>query len=447
MRIHLLRLLCAIGLGLSVYLVWQHATFTLSGETGGLCGVVPAMRCEVIEASNYSEWMGIPTASFGVFFFLVFFVFLFAFAPQVDYHFEDDESDSKTDSASNEDEPPPDPYWGIALVLATVGLASSLALAYISAFVIHGFCLGCTLVYAVTLAIMATVIHWRRPFQFFKLAFADLTASVGHPGDWLKTLDSKSKNRVIIALMVLGVAAPVNFGLIPYLLFDTLCSKVRQTFLDAPVIGVEFHPWTIQKGAPDAPLQIVVFSDFECPGCRNFDKRLKEALESFNPKDYRLIFKHFPLGKECNPLIQDKSPIDHRFACALAAMGQAAADMGRFWEAKELLYQFEEKNTLDGTIREIAIRTGLSYTDWTTRARDKENMRRVVLDVGEALKLGARGAPVFLVNYRPVDVGRVAQIRYVLNLALDMGKTQGLTIPTPFFTPTRTATPAPTPTP
>ena len=55
-----------------------------------------------------------------------------------------------------------------------------------------------------------------------------------------------------------------------------------------------------QEGAPatgpeNAPIQIYVFSDFECPYCREEAKVLRQGIEKTHAKDVRLIFKDFPL--------------------------------------------------------------------------------------------------------------------------------------------------------
>ena len=49
-----------------------------------------------------------------------------------------------------------------------------------------------------------------------------------------------------------------------------------------------------QKGAADAPIVIVEFSDFQCPACRYAVGPAKNLIALYG-KDVRFIFKHFPL--------------------------------------------------------------------------------------------------------------------------------------------------------
>ena len=48
-------------------------------------------------------------------------------------------------------------------------------------------------------------------------------------------------------------------------------------------------------GAPGAPVVMVVFSDFECPNCKEEAKVIRENLQARFPKEVRVYFKNFPL--------------------------------------------------------------------------------------------------------------------------------------------------------
>ncbi len=52
-------------------------------------------------------------------------------------------------------------------------------------------------------------------------------------------------------------------------------------------------------GAPDAPVEIVVFDDFECPYCAKAVPLFKQVLETY-PGKARLVFKNFPLKMHKN---------------------------------------------------------------------------------------------------------------------------------------------------
>src|SRR6267378_3211269 len=48
-------------------------------------------------------------------------------------------------------------------------------------------------------------------------------------------------------------------------------------------------------GTPGAPVVIVLFSDFECPYCKEEAKALRSNLLATYPKEVRLYFKDLPL--------------------------------------------------------------------------------------------------------------------------------------------------------
>lgn len=79
------------------------------------------------------------------------------------------------------------------------------------------------------------------------------------------------------------------------------------------------------QGAADAPLFIVVFSDFACPYCNNVRQTLSQVQAAF-PKDLKILFKHFPLERI------------HPTAMPAAEASECAADQGRFWAYHDKLF-------------------------------------------------------------------------------------------------------------
>lgn len=84
-------------------------------------------------------------------------------------------------------------------------------------------------------------------------------------------------------------------------------------------------------GAPDAPVEIVIFDDFECPYCARSVPLFKQVLEAY-PVKVKLVFKNFPLKM-------------HKNARAAATAALAADRQGKFWPLHDLL--FENYNKLN----------------------------------------------------------------------------------------------------
>ena len=78
-----------------------------------------------------------------------------------------------------------------------------------------------------------------------------------------------------------------------------------QRFLSGQLWALDQNPFldTLERlptdgpsfGLENAPVTVVVFSDFQCPYCREFAKTVRTNIPQKYPKDVRVIFKDFPL--------------------------------------------------------------------------------------------------------------------------------------------------------
>jgi protein-disulfide isomerase len=86
----------------------------------------------------------------------------------------------------------------------------------------------------------------------------------------------------------------------------------------------------VAAGAPDAPVQILVFSDFTCPACQRFSTTVEPLVK----RDYvesglvRITYYDFPLG----------GAGQHRHSFVAARAGRCAEQQGRFWEYHDVLF-------------------------------------------------------------------------------------------------------------
>ncbi|HKP67189.1 MAG TPA: DsbA family protein, partial [Casimicrobiaceae bacterium] len=74
---------------------------------------------------------------------------------------------------------------------------------------------------------------------------------------------------------------------------DTLRKRhTVDVMFDAPRVNVAADPARL-KGAVDAPVQIVEFSDFECPFCRRAEPTIQAVLAKYKDK-VSLAYRDFP---------------------------------------------------------------------------------------------------------------------------------------------------------
>ncbi len=141
------------------------------------------------------------------------------------------------------------------------------------------------------------------------------------------------------------------------------------------------------KGAIDAPVTIVEFSDMECPFCRRAAATLGQVMEAY-PGKIRLIFKHAPLDF-------------HKRARAAHQALLAAGTQGKFWEMHDLVFAAKniERPQLISFARELRL-DEKTFAD----ALDSEAFASIIeRDSSEAVALGVDGRPTFFINGRKLE--------------------------------------------
>lgn len=137
------------------------------------------------------------------------------------------------------------------------------------------------------------------------------------------------------------------------------------------------------KGATNAKLTIVEYSDFECPFCRRFLPTVNQALQEY-PNDVRLVYRHFPL-ESIHPNAR------------IAAIGsECAAEQGKFWEYHD--YIFEQTTTgaeiAKSELAGIAQAAGVAnIAAFTTCLDSGKHDAKVDGDTADAQAAGGRGTP------------------------------------------------------
>jgi NhaA family Na+:H+ antiporter len=143
------------------------------------------------------------------------------------------------------------------------------------------------------------------------------------------------------------------------------------------------------RGRPGAPLELVMFGDFQCPYClaaQGVVRRVRERLGE------RLLFafRHLPITER------------HPMAQAAAEASEAAAAQGRFWDYHDALFESQPRLSDDELVA-IARRVGLDAGRLATEVAERRWRERVERDVRSAAATGAPGTPTFFANGRRHD--------------------------------------------
>ncbi len=138
------------------------------------------------------------------------------------------------------------------------------------------------------------------------------------------------------------------------------------------------------RGAPDAPLTLVEYGDFECPFCSRATGVTRELRARFGP-NLRYVFRHLPLS--------DVHP--HAEFAARAAV--AAQRQGRFWEMHDILFDHQDELEFED-VAGYASELGLDVETFLRDLEADETAAVVRADLASAEASGARGTPTFFVG-------------------------------------------------
>ena len=141
------------------------------------------------------------------------------------------------------------------------------------------------------------------------------------------------------------------------------------------------------KGPANAPLVLVVFSDFQCPFCQRVEPTLAE-LESHYRGKVRIVWKNFPLPFHAN-------------AAPAAEAAMAAEAQGKFWPMHDKL--FAHNTELDReSLENYAAALGLDLPRFRADLDAERYKARIEADKQEGSDLGVVGTPAVFINGRKI---------------------------------------------
>lgn len=145
-----------------------------------------------------------------------------------------------------------------------------------------------------------------------------------------------------------------------------------------------------KSGNSDAAVTVVVYSDFQCPSCGDFNKVL-QRLEGEYSDSVLFVHRHLPLQQ-------------HAFSPLAAFAAEAAAHQNKFAAMRDLLFERAAKWSASSTpaddFEAMAKELGLDIERFRRDMNSSEVMTAVVDDLEGAVRSGARGTPAVFLNGR-----------------------------------------------
>jgi protein-disulfide isomerase/uncharacterized membrane protein len=166
--------------------------------------------------------------------------------------------------------------------------------------------------------------------------------------------------------------------------------------------AVPIRPDDPVRGNPSAPHTAVVFSDFQCPACRSFAELFEGQVLPAMGDRLRIVYKHFPLEPECNPLVQQTI---HPQACEAADLAEAARSLGgsdAFWSMHDRLFRVQQ-SLGPGLWPSLAQEAGLDPARVAELMNSRAFRDRIREDAELGGRLGTDSTPTVFLDGKKMD--------------------------------------------
>lgn len=158
------------------------------------------------------------------------------------------------------------------------------------------------------------------------------------------------------------------------------------------------------QGKTNAPVTVVMFTDFQCPACAATHPTLKKVLTEYADK-VRFVVRDFPLV----------AVHENAFQAAVAA--GAANAQGKFFEYTEILYK--NQNALDAvSLKKYAADLGLNLKQFEADSAHQKIADEIRKDMEDGKRYGLSGTPTVFVNGVKVRHLSPENFRRVIDKAL-----------------------------
>lgn len=330
------------------------------------CSVNDFIDCDGIARTPEAQFLGIPLAYWGMFYYA--FVFLMLFAQKL--------KNVKLFKFMEVFKNPMDYIASLGLFAFCV----SMILLCLSLFDIKKLCVLCAFTYILNLAIGCVATDFKNGgfIHSVKQSINDFLDAI------------KIKKYLIALIAVLAVAV----GFLTY---------TRVTFKFAPQVKrqMEFKEFKHKKnqyavkgnllGNENAKTIIYVYSDYQCPICPVHNVMVHKLAKEM--KNIKIVHKNLPLDTSCNAYLQ--SPF-HQGSCIDAQYVIAAEKQGKLWDMNEIL--FEKKPQTEDEILKLVENQGFDLEKLQEDANSLETMNQIKDEIDFAYKHGINGTPSTMIN-------------------------------------------------
>jgi protein-disulfide isomerase/uncharacterized membrane protein len=353
---HLLHIFNAIAMIVTGIYLTTHYYDTLYPTTnalgGGLCDINSFWNCDTTTHSPIAAILGVPLAFLG----LLNGIMLLAAS------IFPSEAHEKTCSA-----------------ISKYNALGTISLLLYSLVALGGLCPVCSIYY---------VLSWISAFLFIKFG----------------------KNEWIPDFKIVGIYAGIltvsGFGISQYTQGraekqKNIASQVVKQFVALAEYGNPemASPFLLNDAGADAPIQVSIFSDFQCPSCKVASDTMPTLIRRYGNK-LNIQYFFYPLDSNCNPSVKSQM---HPYACRAAML--SACDPKKFVKVHDEIFENQSGMNLD-VLQSIAEKNGL------TECFDSQSTRDLVMNsINAGEKFNLRSTPTIIINGKKIE-GSIPAVQF-----------------------------------
>ena len=188
----------------------------------------------------------------------------------------------------------------------------------------------------------------------------------------------------------LSVAAIVVVG-VGLLAWQATKPKVTSRTMDPNLPKLKAEGYVI--GSPTAPVEVVEFADFECPGCGQFATLTEPDIRAkyVNTGLIRMRYMNFMIES-------------HRNTWDASLAASCANEQGKFWEMHDALFRDQDKWNSEATsnpkkvMRGMAEALGLNLSQYDSCIDTEKFRAQVQANFQEGITRGVNQTPTFLIG-------------------------------------------------
>jgi len=171
-------------------------------------------------------------------------------------------------------------------------------------------------------------------------------------------------------------------------LVDALKAKTTITIsLEPPRVEVT-DGGRAPRGNAGAAVEVIEFSDFQCPFCLRAQPTVEQVLKTYGDK-IKFVYRHYPLQ-------------NHPAARPAAEASACAEVQGKFWEYHDRLFANPTKLS-DADLKAHATALGLDTATFNACVDNHQQKPGVDADMAAAEAVGVTGTPAFFINGRSIE--------------------------------------------